>query len=137
MRNRSRIHLLRVSAARLEHDRANPQLVQALRGMARDLETAKAEGRGFDEREKRRVDRQRTAFTMVPDTDGKSRLKEAMMQRAYDLIWDGDCQGADALLEFLPSDDATKVLDAWERDQMGSLPFSEWFMGASCSFMGG
>ena len=59
-----------------------------------------------------RVARQRTLFNMLPSSNSTDRLKEAMLQRAYDLLWDGDTDGCDALIEFLPSDDVTKMLDA-------------------------
>ena len=49
---------------------------------------------------------------MLPSSNSTDRLKEAMLQRAYDLLWDGDTDGCDALIEFLPSDDVTKMLDA-------------------------
>ena len=37
---------------------------------------------------------------MLPSCNATDRLKEAMLQRAYDLLWDGDCMGADALAAF-------------------------------------
>ena len=51
------------------------------------------------------------------------------MQRVYDLMWDGDTNGADALAEFLPSADADAVFDAWQSDSMtiGDAPRSRFY----------
>jgi hypothetical protein len=117
MRNRSRIHMLTVAAARLEGDHANPKLVADIRAAAKEAATAKADGRGWTPEETRRVERQRTLFAMLPSTNATDRLKEAMLQRAYDLMWDGDGLACDALSEFLPERDVTTMFDAWENDQ--------------------
>lgn len=117
MTGRSRIHMLTVAAARLESDHANPKLVADLRTAAKEAASARAEGRGYTTDDEQRIERHRTLFTMLGSSNAIDRLKEAMMQRAYDLMWDGDCSGCDALAEFLPSKDVDKMFDAWESDQ--------------------
>ncbi len=109
-RSRSRIHML----------------TAALREAAKDEATARAEGRAQTAEDEQRIARQRTLFTMLPDYEATRRLKATMMQRVYDLMWDGDTSGADALLEFLPSADAGHILDAWEKDWGDGEPKSPW-----------
>lgn len=125
---RSYVHMLSVAAARLEHDHANPALVRALRDAAESHAKRQAEGMRGDS-EQKRIDRQRTLMAMVPDSRAKSDLRGAMLQRAYDLLWDGDCAGCDALIEFLPSLEVGQLLDAWQDDQEGRKPRSPWFHG--------
>lgn len=48
------------------------------------------------------------------------------LQLAYDLLWDRDGQGCDAITAMLPDKDVMAMLDAWEDDQMGDTPKSEW-----------
>lgn len=67
---------------------------------------------------------------MLPSMSATDRLKEAMMQRVYDLMWDGDCMGADAIAEFLPGDDAARAFDAWLSDQDTGKPRSKFYEGA-------
>lgn len=117
MKLRSRVHMLSVAAARLESDYANPTLVKHLREAAKAEASRLAEGRGYTRDDESRIERQRTLFGVLPSCNAADRLKSAMMQRAYDLMWDGQCTECDALLEFLPSTDAEKVLSAWENDQ--------------------
>jgi hypothetical protein len=120
LRNRS--HVLLVAAARLEDDKANPKVIAEIRGLAKKLSE-----RQFTLDDERRIDRQRTLFHALPTCSEKERLKEKMLQRAYDLLWDGDALGCDALLEFLPSDDVARMLDAWERDQAEQQPPSPFY----------
>lgn len=122
--------MLRVAAARLEQDQANPQLVEQLKAAAKEEATKRAEGRGFGPEEEKRIERQRTLMAMLPSSAATDRLKAAMMQRAYDLMWDGDCSATDALLEFLSSSEAEKVLSAWERDQTSTEDRSPFYDGA-------
>jgi hypothetical protein len=42
---------------------------------------------------------------------------EAELQRAYDLLWDGDCEGCDEITAKLPTKDVSAMLDAWMDDQ--------------------
>lgn len=126
---RSTIHMLTVAAARLESDHANPQLVKDLRSTANHLASAKAEGRGYGPDEEKRIERQRTLIAMLPDTRAVDQLKASMLQRAYDLMWDGDCSGCDAIAEFLPSGDVTRMFDAWENDQEGKNEKSNFYGG--------
>jgi len=126
--------MLTVAAARLEQEAANPKLIADLREAAKKEAERVADGRTWDADEKKRVERQRTLFTMLPVSAAVDRLKDAMMQHAYDLMWNGDTAGTDALLEFLPSKEADRVLDAWEADTMavGELAArSKFYQGAA------
>lgn len=114
---RSRVHMLSVAAARLEQDYANPKLIADIREAAKYAAKKRAEGCDYSDEDQHRIERQRTLFAMVPDTHALGRLKDAMLQRAYDLMWDGDCTATDAIAEFLPSADVTRMFEAWERDQ--------------------
>jgi hypothetical protein len=129
--SRSRVHMLAVAAARLEADHANPKLIADLREAAKEAAGAGADGRGYSEDDDRRIEHQRTLFNTLQDSNAADRLRVAMAQRAYDLMWDGDCLACDALLEFLPSDLATEILDAWESDQDGKTPKTKWHGGAA------
>lgn len=126
MKNRSRIHMLNVAAARLEEDCANPKLVEDLRLAAKELSRKRAQGRDWTDDEMIRVEQQRTLFTMLGDGHAAEKLKETMMQRAYDLISDGDGTACDAILEFLPSKDSDAVLNGWMSDQDNKSPKSRW-----------
>lgn len=132
MRSRSQIHLLMVAAARLEQVCGDPKLVADLRQAAKI--TAKKKARREDARDhdmaerEKRARRHRNLFELVPDGSDKARLKEAMLQYAYDLMWDGDCGSVDVLTEFLPEDDVDAMFRAWEDDQIGSAPNkSKWY----------
>lgn len=127
MKSRSRIHMLNVAAARLESDRANPKLVLDLRSAATHLSKQKAEGCGYGPEEERRIERQRSLFSMLPSCNATDRLKNAIMQRAYDLLWEGFSTECDTLLEFLPSKDTDKVLSSWESDQSNSGEKTEFY----------
>jgi len=122
---RSRRHTLTVAADRLEQECANPLLIKELRKLAKEVD---ARGTAEDER---RAERQRTLFGALPSCNATDRLKASMLQRAYDMLWDGNCDGCDALLEFLPSGDARKMLDAWSDDQVTDDPSSKWYRSAA------
>jgi len=115
--HRSRVHMLTVAAARLEEACSNPKLAADLREAAKAAAKKRAEGCDYSEEDQRRIERQRTLFVTVPDTHALGRLKDAMLQRAYDLMWDGDCLACDALAEFLPSADVDRMFEAWHNDQ--------------------
>jgi len=51
---------------------------------------------------------------------------EAELQRAYDLLWDGDGEACDAITAKLPDKDVIAMLDAWSDDQDGKEPKSKW-----------
>lgn len=129
--NRSRVHMPSVAAARLEQEHANPTLIGHLREAAKAEAKKAADGRGWGPEEQARVERQRTLFAMLPPYAACDRLKGAIMQRAYDLMWDGATDGADALLEFLPEKEAVAVLDAWQADTtaIGKAPRSQFYEG--------
>lgn len=58
-----------------------------------------------------RVERQRTLWAMLPDTRALDSFKAAILNRAWVLLDSGECEAADALLEFVPDKDAQKLLD--------------------------
>lgn len=126
--------MLNAFATRLDVDNAPKDAVKAMQLFARDRTIARVEKRDFRGNQRRleeqqRIERQRTLFAMVPDTSSLTRLKEAMLQRAYDCMWDGDPASCDALLEFLPEKDADKLLDAWSNDWEAEGERSHWYGG--------
>jgi hypothetical protein len=133
MRSRSEIHMLTVAAARLEQAAANPKLVSDLReaaGISVKKKARREDGRDHDAAERQQqTDRHRHLFELLPNGSDKARLADAMLQYAYDLMWDGDCAGVDALCEFLPGNDVAAMLDAWSSDQFGDQPKSKWYEG--------
>jgi hypothetical protein len=118
--------MLNTFATRLESDHGPKDAVKAIRLFAKDRTIRHAERRDGETNEKR-TERQRTLFNALPSSNAADRLKEAMLQQAYDLLWDGDCFGCDALLEFIPSKDADALLNAWSSDQGGEEPKSKWY----------
>lgn len=60
----------------------------------------------------------------------RRKIAEAMLQRAYDHLWDGRAEACDALLEWLPEKMVRRMLDAWLDDQEprdeSSPPLSKW-----------
>jgi nitric oxide reductase activation protein len=120
MNSRSRSHLFLVAAARLKQEHANPKVIEDLLAAAKQEASRRAEGRDHSIDEDRRIERQRTLFNMLPSCGATDRLKAAMLQRCYDLMWDGDAQACDALAEFLPSADVEKMFSAWDKDSAGS-----------------
>jgi hypothetical protein len=128
---RSLVHMLNTFAERLE-GHAPKDAVKALRLFATDRTIRRAEHRDWNAEEEKRVERQRTLFAMLPSSDATDRLKAAMLQRAYDLLWDGDALGCDAILEFLPSGDVDALLNAWSADfDDGKNPKTKWHKGAA------
>lgn len=125
--SRSLVHLLNTFAVRFEADHAPAKIVDTIKLFAKEYTVRRAEHRDRTAEEDRRIERQRTLFVMLPPSDATDRLKQAMLQRAYDLLWDGDAFGCDAILEFLPSDDVVKMLDAWSDDaEDNGGPKSHW-----------
>jgi len=53
-------------------------------------------------------------------------LTEAMLQLAYDYLWDGDGEACDAVTAFLPEEPVKHMLDAWCNDWCGDEPKSKW-----------
>lgn len=49
------------------------------------------------------------------------------LQRAYDLLWEGDCEGCDKLTAKVPAAQAKEMLDAWLDDQFDAEPISKWY----------
>lgn len=83
------------------------------------------------EREERRIAHQRNAFTFLHPSAQVDALKRAMLQRAYDLLWEGNCEACDAITEFLPSRDVEEMLAAWLHDHTGGKPTSRWYDGVT------
>jgi hypothetical protein len=128
---RSIVHLLNVFAMRLEIDNGPKAAIEAIRLFAKDRTIRRAEHRDWNANEERRIEQQRTLFGMLPSCNATDRLKAAMLQRAYDLLWDGDCMGCDALIEFMPSKDADKMFACWSSDCDGDEPRSDFYRGQS------
>lgn len=126
--SRSQIHMLTVAAAMVEASGGNPKLVADLRAAAQWRANKRAEGFGSG-MDTKRVDQQRTLMAMVVNGPAKSALVDAMLQRAYDLLWDGSWEGCDAICEFLPSDQVRAMMDAWNEDQEDKGPKSPWYLG--------
>lgn len=127
MGSRSLVHLLNVFAMRLETDHGPKDAVKAIQLLARDRTIRRAEHRDFNPAEEKRVERHRTLFAMLPSTNATDRLKDAMLQRAYDLLWDGDALGCDSLIEFLPEKDVDRMFACWSDDQDGKEPRSRFY----------
>lgn len=73
----------------------------------------RAKRRAFDQwcaEEKVRIARQRAAMkgNMGP---APAELQRLMLERAWDLLEAGECEAADALLEFVPEDKADALLN--------------------------
>lgn len=47
----------------------------------------------------------------------RRQMIDAELQRAYDLLWEGDGEGCDAITAYLPDKDVKAMLDAWLDDQ--------------------
>lgn len=87
-----------------------------------------AEGRAAEQRkEDKRIAEQREAFDDLPEGPIRDHVKNLMLQRAYDLMWDHQPEAADALVEFLPEDEVSAMFDAWMEDQLGDGPKSKWY----------
>jgi hypothetical protein len=126
---RSIVHLLNVFATRLEIDNGPKDAVKAIKLFATDRTIRRAEHRDWNADEEKRVEQQRTLFGMLPSCNPTDRLKAAMLQRAYNLLWDGDCMGCDAIAEFIPSRDIDKMFACWSSDFDGAEPRSEFYKG--------
>ena len=59
----------------------------------------------------RRVERQRTLFTMLTPGHAKDALLDAMLARARIFLEKGRCDEASAILEFLPSAQVDRLID--------------------------
>lgn len=119
-------HTIRTLVACYEKQaKPNHDLIEEAHRIARSLDR-----RRFDKwlhEDRKRQERQRTLFAMLPSSNAVDRLKEQMLQRAYDLLWDGDANGCDALIEFLPSRDVEAMFEAWDHDQSGGKPPSRYY----------
>jgi hypothetical protein len=77
--------------------------------------------------EQARIKRQREAFDDLPEGPIRDHLRDMMLQRAYDILCEGNGEGCDELLQFLPEDHARELLDAWLDDQISDVPKSKWY----------
>lgn len=59
-------------------------------------------------------------FRAVPDGPEKQALQDAMIERAEELLYQGRCEEADAICEFLPAELVKPMIDAWDRDFNGA-----------------
>lgn len=49
------------------------------------------------------------------------------LQKAYDFLWDGDCERCDEITLRLPKSDVEAMLDAFLEDQVGTSKKSHWY----------
>lgn len=71
--------------------------------------------------ERQRIARQRALFEEVDEqapSPAVNALKEAIIERAWALLDMGESAACDALLEFVPEADATKMLDEFFKEDM-------------------
>lgn len=89
----------------------NPILIEEFEKIAAEY---KGRDRVFDQfKEGKRIEAQRTRFAMIPDSTAKDRFKDTVINRAWELLDIGACDACDALLEFVPSADAEKMLSEY------------------------
>ena len=67
--------------------------------------------------QKSRVAGQRELWRVSGFGPEKAALKQAMLDRAWELLDAGEVEAADAILEFLPEADAVKLLDEFFREE--------------------
>lgn len=67
--------------------------------------------------DRKRIEAQRTFFAMLPDSRAVDAFKRALLDRAWYLLDIGQCEACDALLEFVPSADADRMLDEYFKDE--------------------
>lgn len=56
----------------------------------------------------------------------RQRWIDQELQRAYDVLWEGDGEGCDAITAKLPDKQVKAMLDAWLDDQCDHEPKSKW-----------
>lgn len=52
---------------------------------------------------------------------------EAELQRAYDVLWEGEAEACDEITARLPEKDVLEMLNDWLNDQCGQEPKSKWY----------
>lgn len=105
-----------MKAARPAHD---PLLIEAMEKIAQEY---KGRDKTFDAHaDRKRIAAQRAIFASLPEFGPSGiavdALKTAIIDRAWRLLDRGDCDACDALLEFVPEDDATKMLDEYFKEE--------------------
>ena len=112
-------HILDVALALLkERPRTNPLVLDGLAKIAAEY---KGRERVFDAcQERERVKQQRKLFaalpTLGPDGVAAEALKQAMIDRAWRLLDEGEVTACDVLLEFVPEEEADKMLHEYFPD---------------------
>lgn len=125
---RSRVHMLRVAAARLEEfSGGNPKLIADLRAAAEAEEQRISFGPADLDEDAARIDALRTAFHAIPNGGAKTAFMRAMLQQAYEHMWNGNTMAVDALTDFLPSIEVEEMFQAWENDDTGKEPKSKYW----------
>ena len=69
-------------------------------------------GAGLEATARIRLERQRAAFEALPAGEARSQLRDLMLSRAEELL-SVNPEAADALLEFLPEADRSKLLEVF------------------------
>lgn len=64
---------------------------------------------------KARIARQEALWNALPDSPAKAALLDAMLDRCFDLMCEGNGEACDAIAEWLPPDRVEAMFDAWER----------------------
>lgn len=95
-----------------ERGLASPQNTAAIRSVLFMAETRRREQR----RRERVIVYQRHVFEAVPDGTEKRALLGAMKDRVWDLLCDGNVDGADILLEFVPERIGRALLDCFFKE---------------------
>lgn len=115
-KRRNRATILELAASCLDDAGRNPKLIEDVRNIARmfrldDAARERAKPMPFD-KELRRIEHQRNLFAQVYPSTAKDRLRDGLLARAREILLEqGDGEAADAILEFLPSADAERLLD--------------------------
>lgn len=72
----------------------------------------KLASQAYQEAEERRIAAQRNLFTFLMPSAAKELLLQGMLKRAEDLFYAGKSKECDAILEFVPSADADRLLNS-------------------------
>lgn len=105
-------HTLAVALECLKQDkRTNPVLIGEMEKIAEEYQ---GRDRVMDaHKERQRIAAQRALFGELPPSIATDLFKQAMLDRAWHLLDAGQGEACDALLEFVPEIDATRLLDKY------------------------
>lgn len=113
-RRMSKGHTMDIVLAVLKQRGGNPALIDDFEKIVAEYE---GRDRAFDaHKDNKRIERQRTMFAMMPDSTARDRFKESVINRAWELLDAGQADACDALLEFMPSADAYRMLDEYFKE---------------------